>query len=82
MAKKLKWHYHSATNLLQNEGMIAELKDHAARLAKACGEGYGVSNAFVGKRRANVSIAAMTDAARKDNLKNNTLAKVAKGGGR
>ena len=72
---------------LNSEGVLALLK--SAEMAGVCeslangiagraGDGYMVTT-YTGKTRVNASVYAITEEARRDNLKNNTLLKAVKG---
>lgn len=64
--------------LLQSSEMQALCIGHAVAIAGRAGEGYEVT-AYSGKTRVNASVRAITEKARKDNLKNNTLLKAVNG---
>lgn len=58
--------------LLRSAEMLAICEEHASQIARRCGSGYSHSG-YTGKGRVNASVYAETDAAVKDNLKNNTV---------
>lgn len=60
--------------LLRGQAMQELLGNKARTAATSCGAGYK-ADTFVGKNRANASIYADTNQAKKDNLKNNTILK-------
>lgn len=60
--------------LLRSEEMKAVCKQLADNALARCGDGYEV-NTHVGKNRVNAEVYAKTKAAKKDNLKNNTILK-------
>lgn len=62
--------------LRKSPEIVAELERHANETLKALPDanGYGKS-VFYGANRANVSVSAQTNSARRDNLENNTLLK-------
>lgn len=60
--------------LMKSPEVQQELLRRAHDYADACGEGYEVeAAAYVGQTRANVRVAAATDAAKNDNYDNNTM---------
>ena len=58
--------------VLKSEGIMSILEGEAQARAAKAGSGYGVST-YVGKNRCNAEIRPETAAARRDNLRNNTL---------
>lgn len=58
--------------LMQSSAMQNVLVSYAGQVVKNAGDGYDV---YVGKNRANVSVRAVTDEAKADNLEHNTLEK-------
>ncbi len=58
--------------LLKSAAIMGVLEGEAQARAARAGTGYGV-NTYVGKNRCNAEIRPETAAARRDNLKNNTL---------
>lgn len=65
--------------LMQSDEAVNVCKQYADAMQARAGEGYEVST-YIGKTRANASVYAATEEARKDNLENNTLLKVRGGG--
>lgn len=61
--------------LLQSSEVVAYLAKEANARAAGLPPGYSV-NTYIGRNRANAEIRAETDEAWRDNLKNNTLARV------
>ena len=61
-------------SLLRSSEMKTVCEQHAQRIAGRAGGGYAVDS-FTGRNRANASVYAETDEAKRDNLKNNTLLK-------
>lgn len=62
--------------LLRSEEIQSVCKELADDIALRCGPGY-VADTHVGKNRVNAMVYADTYEARRDNLKNNTILKVA-----
>jgi len=60
--------------LLKSAEIEAVCKEQAEAVAGRAGDGYTVDT-YVGKTRVNAMVTADTYAARRDNLKNNTLLK-------
>jgi hypothetical protein len=58
--------------LLKSNEALQVCKDYAYDIQNRAGDGYEVTW-MTGKYRVRVSVAAMTQEARKDNLENNTL---------
>lgn len=58
--------------LMQSQEMQDVLVEFAGSVADRAGDGYDV---YIGKNRANVSVATATEEAYNDNLDNNTLEK-------
>lgn len=63
--------------LLRSPGIAAACQAQASAIAGRAGEGYRVST-YIGVNRANASVITETDAAIRDNMKNNTLLKAVK----
>lgn len=61
--------------LLKSGEVMAMLEQEAQKRASAAGNGYTV-NTYVGRNRCNAEILAETQAAKRDNLQNNTLVRV------
>lgn len=76
MSKKVEIELNSAgiQELLKSAEIEAVCKEYADKVANRAGDGYEV-NTQVGKTRVNAMVFADSFAARKDNLKNNTLLK-------
>lgn len=76
MSKKVEVELNSAgiQELLKSSEIEAVCKEYADKVANRAGTGYEV-NTQVGKTRVNAMVFADSFAARKDNLKNNTLLK-------
>ncbi len=64
--------------LLKSEEMQAHLTKMASGIQNRCGEGYAF-DMKQGKKRAYVNIYPVTQKAKKDNKKNNTLLKAVRG---
>jgi hypothetical protein len=60
--------------LLKSSEVMAECRSHAESMGASLGEGYEVSE-YVGTNRVNVSVHAVSDRAKKDNLDNNSMLK-------
>lgn len=65
--------------LMQSKEMQKICTDHANKARSKLGSGYEVTS-MVGKTRCNAEIAAISQAARKENSKNNTIMKAVGGG--
>lgn len=65
--------------LLKSDDIMQICKEHANRAVSALGDGYAV-NTYVGANRVNAEVSAETFAARRDNMKNNTILKALGGG--
>jgi hypothetical protein len=64
--------------LLKSPEMMGLCKNIANGIAGRAGDGYMVTT-YTGTNRVNASVYAVTEEARRDNLKNNTLLKAVKG---
>lgn len=64
--------------LLKGPEITAQCKQLAEGIAARAGDGYEVTT-HVGRTRVNASVFAVTNAAKRDNMKNNTLLKAVKG---
>lgn len=64
--------------LLKSQEMMDLCKEHADRALSALGDGYEVTT-YTGKTRVNAEIAAVTQKARRENSKNNTILKALRG---
>ena len=71
---KFKLNRSGVRKLMRSEEMKKALASQAYRAKHHLGDGYAVSTR-TGKNRANAEISAVTQEARKDNLKNNTILK-------
>ena len=76
MANRVKIELNRAgvRELMRSQEMMDVCEGYANRAAGMLGEGYEVST-HVGTNRVNASVAAITYAAKKDNLKNNSILK-------
>lgn len=63
--------------LLRSAEMEAICKQQAQEIKNRVGDGYLVTT-YTGRNRVNASVYAVTDQAKRDNLKNNTLLKAVK----
>ena len=63
--------------LLRSAEMEAICKQQAQAIKDRVGDGYLVTT-YTGRNRVNASVYAVTDQAKRDNLKNNTLLKAVK----
>jgi len=77
---KFKLNRAGVRELMQSSEALAICEQYAHAIQSRAGEGYEVTT-MVGKTRANASVHAATEEARRDNYENNTLLK-ARGGGR
>ena len=64
--------------LLQSAEIKTQCKQLADGIAARAGTGYQVTT-YTGRTRVNASVIAATNAAKRDNMKNNTLLKAVKG---
>lgn len=71
---RIKLNRAGVRDLLRSEEMMDVCATVANTVAQKAGAGYEV-NTHVGKNRVNAEVKAETFAARRDNLKNNTLLK-------
>lgn len=60
--------------LLQSAEMMKICQDHASSAASMLGAGYEVTSR-TGKNRVNAEVAAVSAAAKRENMKNNTILK-------
>lgn len=75
MAKmEFKLNRDGVANMMKSAEMQGILTDKASAIKNRCGDGYE-SDIYVGKNRANAMVAAKSNQAKRDNLKNNTLLK-------
>ena len=72
---KVKLNKAGVREVLRSGEVMAALEAEANSRADRAGSGYGV-NTRVGKNRCNAEIRAETREAQRDNLKNNTLARL------
>lgn len=75
---KVELNSEGVRELLQSAEMKAFCKQLADGIAGRAGDGYQVTT-YTGRTRVNASVIAATDAAKRDNMKNNTLLKAVKG---
>lgn len=75
---KVELNREAVRELLQSGEMQSICKSLADGIAGRAGTGYQVTT-YTGKTRVNASVMAATTAAKRDNLKNNTLLKAVKG---
>ena len=79
MAKfKFKLNSAGVRALLKSEEMQSSLAAEASRIRGRLGAGYR-QDAFIGKNRANAMVWAESPAAKRENLKQNTLLKAVRG---
>lgn len=69
---KLNWD--GVRELLRSAEVMAECRSHADEMGATLGDGYEVSE-YTGANRVNVSVHAVSQSARQDNLDNNSLLK-------
>ena len=75
MAKsKFKLNYAGVGQLLKSAEMQKVLEEKATAIKNRCGDGYG-QDIYVGKNRANAMVYPDSYAAKRDNMKNNTILK-------
>ena len=75
MAKsKFKLNHAGVGQLLKSAEMQNVLEEKATAIKNRCGDGYG-QDVYVGKSRANAMVYADSSAAKRDNMKNNTILK-------
>lgn len=75
MAKsKFKLNYSGVGQLMKSAEMQSVLTEKASAIKNRCGDGYG-QDVYVGKSRANAMVFADSSAAKRDNMKNNTILK-------
>ena len=75
---EIKLNREGVRELLRSSEMEAIVREHAEAVAGRAGGGYE-GTGFTGRNRVNASVKAKTVAARRDNLKNNTLLKAVRG---
>lgn len=76
MSVKIKLNREGVRELLQSQEIMDACYEVAQSVQSAAGDGYEISG-YVGQSRVNVSVVAVSDEAKKDNLENNTLLKAA-----
>ena len=75
MAKsKFKLNYAGVGQLMKSAEMQNVLEEKATAIKNRCGDGYG-QDVYVGKSRDNAMVFADSSAAKRDNMKNNTILK-------
>jgi hypothetical protein len=75
MAKSgFKLNYAGVGQLLKSAEMQKVLEEKATAIKNRCGDGYG-QDIYVGKNRANAMVYPDSYAAKRDNMKNNTILK-------
>lgn len=76
MANKvtIKLNSEGVRSLLRSGDVLAVCEKYANQAVSRLGSGYEVST-YVGPKRVNASVAAVSDSAKKDNLDNNSLLK-------
>ena len=75
MAKsKFKLNYAGVGQLLKSAEMQKVLEEKATAVKNRCGDGYE-QDIYVGKNRANAMVYPDSYAAKRDNMKNNTILK-------
>ena len=75
---KVELNSEAVRSLLQSSEMKTICQNLANGIASRAGSGYEVST-YTGKTRVNASVIAATSAAKRDNMKNNTLLKAVRG---
>lgn len=80
MAKNLKVVLNSrgVREMLKSDEMLQICKDHAYAACSRLGEGHEVTYRK-GKKRANAEVAAVSQRAKKENLRKNTIMKAVRG---
>lgn len=76
MAEKMRFELDSkgVRELLQSDAMLDICSGYASRAVASLGDGYEV-NTYHGRTRVNAEVEAVTAAAKKENLENNTILK-------
>lgn len=74
----IKLNSEGVRELLRSAEVMAECRSHADEMGATLGEGYEVSE-YIGANRVNVSITAVSQSAKQDNLDNNSLLKAVGG---
>ena len=75
---KVELNSEGVQELLKSGEMKAVCQNLANGIAARAGDGYMVTT-YTGKTRVNASVMAATNAAKRDNMKNNTLLKAVRG---
>ena len=78
MSKKFILNRAGVAELMKSEAMQSILREKASEITGRCGDGYE-SDLVVGKNRANAMVWPETSAAKRDNIKNNTILKAVRG---
>lgn len=74
----IKLNSEGVRELLRSAEVMAECRSHADEMGATLGEGYEVSE-YIGSNRVNVSVTAVSQSAKQDNLDNNSLLKAVGG---
>lgn len=74
----IKLNSEGVRELLRSAEVMAECRSHADEMGATLGEGYEVSE-YIGTNRVNVSVTAVSQSAKQDNLDNNSLLKAVGG---
>lgn len=74
----IKLNSEGVRELLRSAEVMAECRSHADEMGATLGEGYEVSE-YIGTNRVNVSVSAVSQSAKQDNLDNNSLLKAVGG---
>lgn len=74
MANKLVLNKEGVREMLTSKELLEVCVKYANQMGAKLGEGYEVSE-YTGKNRVNASVRAVSDAAKRDTLENNTLLK-------
>lgn len=72
--QKVKLNSNGVRNLLKSPEMMQEVKNHAYAAQSILGSGYEVTY-MTGKYRSNAEVAAVTNEAKRENLKTNSILK-------
>lgn len=74
----IKLNSEGVRELLRSAEVMAECRSHADEMGATLGAGYEVSE-YTGTNRVNVSVIAVSQSAKQDNLDNNSLLKAVGG---
>lgn len=74
---KVKLNREGVRQLLRSEEMMDVCQAHASAAVSSLGAGYEMTSR-VGKNRVNAEVAAVSDEAKRENIKNNTILKAVK----